>query len=240
MKSLLFAPDFQEHDIPGGFGLQNERMLKVALNGEIMARQGAAVAWQGGVEFAFQGAGAKKLIKKMVTGEDLQLMKVTGRGDVFFADYAAEVHVLYLENDSITVNGANVLAFGADLEWDIKRVKGLGGMAGQGFFNIVISGTGPVALTSIGTPVVLDPAQQATYCDPAAAIAWSTSLAPSIAKTDSIMKSMIGRGSGELFSMSFPTGQGGFVIVQPSEGYPWSLAATSQNQTGGGIGSLFN
>jgi len=238
MKSQLFAPDFQEHQVPGGFGLQNERLLKVALSGDIMARQGAAVAWQGDVNFAYQGAGAKKLIKKMVTGEDLQLMKVSGNGDVFLADYAAEVHVMYLENDSVTVNGQNVLAFDSTLEWDIKRVKGLGGMAGQGFFNIVIQGTGALALTTIGTPVILDPSTQPTFCDPAAAVAWSTSLAPELKKTDGMLKSMIGRGSGELFSMGFQ-GQG-FVVVQPSEGYPWSMAASTQNSTGGGIGSLFS
>ncbi|MCW2927826.1 MAG: hypothetical protein JWM86_1794 [Thermoleophilia bacterium] len=237
MKSQLFAPDFQEHQVPGGFGLQNERLLKVTLSGEIMARQGAAVAWQGNVEFAYQGAGAKKLIKKMVTGEDLQLMKVSGQGDVFLADYAAEVHIIHLENDSITVNGQNILAFDAGISWDIRRVKGVSGMAAQGFFNVVLTGTGAVALTTIGTPVILDPATQPTFCDPAAAVAWSTSLQPTVTKTDSIMKSLIGRGSGELFSMGF-TGQG-FVVVQPSEGYPWSTAATTQNSTGGGIGSLF-
>jgi len=238
MKSQLFAPDFQEHNVPGGFGLQNERLLKVTLDGDIMARQGAAVAWQGNVEFAFQGAGAKKLIKKMVTGEDLQLMKVQGTGDVFLADYAAEVHIIYLENDSITLNGQNILAFDSALEWDIKRVKGLSGMLAQGLTNVVLTGTGAVAITTIGTPVVLDPSTQPTFCDPAAAVAWSTSLAPEVRKTDSMMKSMIGRGSGELFSMGF-TGQG-FVVVQPSEGYPWSVAATSQNSSGSGIGSLFN
>lgn len=238
MKSQLFAPDFQEHQVQGGFGLQNERLLKVALNGEVMARQGAAVAWQGNIEFAYQGAGAKKLIKKMVTGEDLQLMKVSGQGDVFLADYAAEVHIVYLENDSITVNGQNVLAFESALTWDIKRVKGVSGMAAQGFFNVEISGTGALALTTIGTPVILDPSTQPTYCDPAAAVAWTTSLQPTVTKTDSLMKSMIGRGSGELFSMGFQ-GQG-FVIVQPSEGYPWSMAATTQNSTGNSIGSLFN
>jgi uncharacterized protein (AIM24 family) len=238
MKSQLFAPDFQEHQVPGGFGLQNERLLKVALNGEIMARQGAAVAWQGNVEFSFQGAGAKRLVKKLVTGEDLQLMKVTGSGDVFLADYAAEVHVIYLENDSITLNGDNVLAFESTLEWDIKRNKGIAGMAAQGLTNVVISGTGAVAITTYGTPVILDPSSQPTFCDPAAAVAWSTSLTTQVKKTDSMMKSMIGRGSGELFSMGF-SGQG-FVVVQPSEGAPWALAATSQQSTGAAIGSLFN
>jgi uncharacterized protein (AIM24 family) len=238
MKSLLFTPGYQEQQMPGGFGLQNERLLKVALNGEIMARQGAAVAWQGQVDFAYEGAGAKRLIKKMVTGEDLQLMKVSGSGDVFLADYAAEVHVIYLENESITVNGSNVLAFDTSLTWDIKRVKGLSGMLAQGLTNVVIEGTGAVALTTIGTPVLLDPATQPTFCDPAAAVAWSTSLAPQVKKTDSMMKSMIGRGSGELFSMGF-SGPG-FVLVQPSEGVPWGVAATAQNSSGAGIGSLFN
>jgi uncharacterized protein (AIM24 family) len=238
MKSQLFAPDFQEQTVPGGFGLQNERMLKVALNGEIMARQGAAVAWQGNVEFAYQGAGAKRLIKKLVSGEDLQLMKVSGSGDVFLADYAAEVHVIYLENDSITLNGENVLAFDASLQWDIKFNKGLSGMGAQGLVNVVISGTGAVAITTYGTPVILDPSSQPTFCDPAAAVAWSTSLTTQVKKTDSMMKSFIGRGSGELFSMGF-SGQG-FVVVQPSEGAPWGLAATSQQSSGSGIGSLLN
>jgi uncharacterized protein (AIM24 family) len=238
MKSQLFAPNFHEQQVLGGFGLQNERMLKIALSGEVMARQGAAVAWQGDVNFAFQGAGAKRMMKKMLTGEDLQLMKVTGTGDVFLADYASEVHVLYLESESITLNGANVLAFDSTLAWDIKRNKGISGMSAQGLVNVVLQGTGAVAITTIGTPVVLDPSTQYTYCDPAAAVAWTTSLEPQIRKTDSMMKSMIGRGSGELFSMAF-SGPG-FVIIQPSEGPPWGLAATAQNQTGGSIGSLFN
>lgn len=238
MKSQLFSDVFQEAPSIGGFTLQNERMLKVALQGELMARQGAAVAWQGDVKFAYQGAGAKRLLKKLVTGEDLQLMKVTGQGDVFLADYAAEIHILQLENDSITVNGANVLAFDSSLTWDLKRNKGAGGIVAQGLFNIVIQGTGTVALTTIGTPVILDPASQRTFCDPAAAVAWTTSLQPQLRKTDGIMKSLIGRGSGELFSMEFPAAPG-FVIVQPSEGLPWGAAASAQNSTGGAIGSLF-
>jgi uncharacterized protein (AIM24 family) len=238
MKSQLFASGFQEHEVEGGFGLQNERMLKVALSGDVFARQGAAVAWQGDVNFAFEGAGAKKFLKKMVTGEDMQLMKVSGSGDVFFANYASEVHILHLENETISVNGENILAFGANLEWDIKFNKGMGGIGAQGLFNVTITGTGPVAITSIGTPVILDPSQQQTLCDPAAAIAWSGNLALSAVKTDSFMKTMFGRGSGEAVSLGFSGN--GFVIVQPSEGYPWSMAANATTNTGGAIGSLFN
>ena len=238
MKSSLFAPENQEHSVPGGFGLQNPRLLKIALNGEFLARQGSAVAWQGDVNFKFEGAGAKKLIKKLVSGEDLQLMKVSGSGDVFLANYAAEVHIIELENDAITLNGENVLAFDSSLNWDIKFNKSIGAMGSQGLVNVVLEGTGQVAITSIGTPVHLDTSQQQTFCDPAAAIAWSNNLVPQVVKTDKLLKSMIGRGSGEAISLGF-SGPG-WVIVQPSEGYPWALAAQTTSSSGGAIGSLFN
>ena len=56
-------------------------------------------------------------------------MNVTGQGEVFVADRAQDIHVLHLENDSLTVNGPNVLAFSSSIEWDIKKVSG--GMAGM-------------------------------------------------------------------------------------------------------------
>jgi uncharacterized protein (AIM24 family) len=47
------------------------------------------VAYQGQVDFAYQGAGGMgKLFKKAFTGEGMALMKVSGQGDVFFADDA--------------------------------------------------------------------------------------------------------------------------------------------------------
>jgi uncharacterized protein (AIM24 family) len=215
MKSTLFGQEFAETQTDSPFVLQNERMLKVKLTGgEIRARQGSMVAYQGDANFAYEGAGAKKLLKKMFTGEDLQLMTVSGTGEVFFAHNASEIHLVYLENDALTVNGSNVLAFETGLEWDIVRVKGVGMFAG-GLFNVQLKGTGWVALTSHGTPVLLDAGEARTFADIGAAIAWSSSLQTSIHKSDSIMKSMIGRGSGELAQMEF-TGTG-FAIVQPAE-----------------------
>jgi uncharacterized protein (AIM24 family) len=238
MKSTLFAPENQEKTVQGSFGLQNSRLLKIALNGDFLARQGAAVAWQGNVNFAFEGAGAKKMLKKMLTGEDLQLMRVSGQGDVFLANYAAEVHIIQLENDAITLNGENVLAFDSSLNWDIKFNKSFSAMGSQGMTNVVLQGTGSVAITSIGTPVQLETGSQPTFCDPAAAIAWSNNLAPKAVKTDSLLKSFIGRGSGEAISLGFEGP--GWVIVQPSEGYPWAMTAQADSKSGGGLGSLLN
>ncbi len=201
------------------FALQNERMLKVALNGEVLARQGAMVAYQGHMDFDYQGGGLGRLLKKAVTGEGLPLIRVSGQGDLFLADQAAEVHLIRLENDSITVNGENVLAFEKSLEWDINRVRGVG-LAAGGLFNVVISGTGWLAITAFGTPVTLR-VDGPTYADVASAIAWSTSLRTSIHSSFKA-GAFIGRASGELFQLAFE-GQGQ-VIVQASEGRPLPVA----------------
>ena len=99
MRSDLFGTNL-ESATTDRFTLQNPRMLRVALDGEVMARQGAMVAYQGEVDFAYQGSGGMgKFFKKAFTGEGMPLMKVTGRGDVFFADDAMEIHLVNLEND---------------------------------------------------------------------------------------------------------------------------------------------
>jgi uncharacterized protein (AIM24 family) len=213
MRSDLFGANL-ESATADRFTLQNPRMLRVALDGEVMARQGAMVAYQGQVDFAYQGSGGMgKFLKKAFTGEGVPLMKVTGRGDVFFADDAMEIHLVNLEGDSLTVNGTNVLAFDSSLTWDIKRVEGASMMSG-GIFNTTFTGTGTVAITSHGEPVVLN-VDAPTFADIQSAIAWSASLSTSVRRTAGA-GALIGRGSGEAFQLAF-SGQG-FVVVQASEG----------------------
>ncbi len=60
-----------------------------------------------------------------------------------------------LEGDGLSVNGRNLLAFDAALSWDIKRTRGAGMLSG-GMFNTIVHGTGQVALTSHGDPMLLD------------------------------------------------------------------------------------
>lgn len=197
-----------------GAVLQNKRLLRVRITEPFMAKQGAMVAYQGNVNFAYQGGGAAKFLKKAFTGEGLSLMRVEGQGDVFLADAADEVHILQLQNSGLSVNGKNVLAFSAGLDWNVERVKG-GSIAAGGLFNTTLRGTGWVAITTDGDPVVLNPAEAPTFADAQALVAWSTHLQTSIRSTFTA-GSLIGRGSGEAFQVAFQ-GQG-FVIVQPSEG----------------------
>ena len=45
-----------------------------------------------------------------------------GTGEVFLADMAQDVHILRLENDFITANGANVLAFEDGIDWEFWTI----------------------------------------------------------------------------------------------------------------------
>jgi uncharacterized protein (AIM24 family) len=234
MHSDLFAQSNLE--VEGQrFALQNSQLLRVALGPDVLSVKGAMVAYQGSVRFDHEKAGSVgKLLKKMVTSEDMPLMRVSGQGEVFFANEAGYVYLVDLAGDGISVNGRNLLAFDASLEWDINRVKGAGMMAG-GLFNTTVSGTGTVALCTVGHPVVLDCSQQPTYVDVQACVAWSSHLVPDVVSSMN-MRSMLRGGSGEAFQYAFHGP--GFVVVQPSE---WQPTTTSNGGSGGGgLGSLLN
>jgi len=226
--------EFQETQAQEAFALQNSKLLKVSLNQiTIQAKAGSMVAYQGDVSFEHAGTGGmSRLIKKAVSGEGTKLMKMTGSGEVFLADQAQEIHLIKLENDAVTCNGANVLAFDAGIDWDITRVEGASAFMGAGLFNMALEGSGWVAIISDGPPVLLNTGEAATFADPQAAITWSSGLSTGI-KTDVKLKNFIGRGSGESIQMSF---QGtGWVLVQPSEG---RVGATPQSGGSGGGGGL--
>ena len=112
-------------------------------------------------------------------------MRCTGAGDMFLADLASDIHLIDLEggHDGLTINGKNVLAFEPTLSYDIRRVQGAGMLSNAGLFNCVFSGQGRIAITTKGTPVVLQ-VDQPTYADPQAAVCWSASLQTGFHRAD--------------------------------------------------------
>lgn len=214
MRSSFFG-NMEQGQLPQHFVLQNSKMLRVHLNGEALARQGSMVAFQGQMEFDYEGSGGiGKFIKKAVTGEGAPLMRVKGQGLLFLANDADDIHLFYLENEALTVNGRNILAFDPQLTWDINRVQGAGIAAG-GLFNTTLQGTGWVAVTAHGTPVMLDAGRAPTFADGQSAVCWSAGLNVGVNRTFKA-GALIGRGSGEAMQLAFQ-GQG-FVLVQASEG----------------------
>jgi uncharacterized protein (AIM24 family) len=230
--------EFTEVQSQDAFALQNSKLLKVRLDEvTIQAKLGSMVAYQGDVSFEHAGSGGLgRMLKKAVTGEGAQLMKVKGTGEVFLADRAQDIHLLRLDNDSITVNGRNLLAFDAGIDWDIKRVEGASSMMGGGLFNTSLHGSGWVAILSDGPPVLLDVGAAPTFADAEAAITWSSGVSTGI-RTDFKMKNLIGRSSGETFQIAF-SGQG-WVLVQPSEGRVEG-PERGGGSSGGGLGGLLS
>src|SRR5215217_883299 len=231
--------NFREVESQNAFHLQNSKLLKVELDQvTVQAKLGSMVAYQGDVTFEHAGSGGLgRMLKKAMTGEGTQLMKVSGTGEVFLAEQAQDIHLLYLEDDFITVNGPNLLAFDSGIDWDIKRVQGASSMMGAGLYNMALRGTGWVAILSDGPPVLLNVAAAPTYADAQAAITWSSGVTTGI-KTDVNLKTLIGRGSGETVQMSF-AGQG-WVLVQPSEGRIQGALTQNSSGGGGGLGNLLN
>jgi uncharacterized protein (AIM24 family) len=239
MRSELFSADnLEKESAQPGLRLQNSKMLKVELNGEVMARRGAMVGYQGQVQFQALGAGGVgKWLKSKVTGEGVPIMKMTGRGDVFLANEAQDIYLIDLEgNDALSINGANVLAFESTLQYDIKMVQGMGMLSSAGLFNCVFTGQGRIAITTHGTPVVVQ-VDQPTYADPQAAVCWSASLQTGFHRAEQLgLGMLVGRTTGEAFTMSF-AGQG-FVVIQPSEMPPGGIRGghgSGQQAGGGGV-----
>ena len=229
MDSPLFDQRNLEVQTAQRFVLQNPQLLRVHLGDDVLAVKGAMVAYQGQVRFEHERAGGVgKLLKKVVTGEDVALMRVSGEGDVFFASDAGFVFLIDLAGDGLSLNAHNLLAFDSSVSWDITRVHGAGVLS-AGLFTTTLQGTGTVAIHTVGQPVVLDCSQQPTHVDVQACVGWSASLTPQVVSSVNV-RSMVRGGSGEAFQYAF-SGPG-FVIVQPTE---WAPPPTR-----GGSGGGFN
>lgn len=231
--------DFRENTSQDPFSLQNKKMLKIQMGyGPVWARTGSMVAYQGDVRFENKGSGGLgKMFKAAVTGEGVDMMQCTGQGELFVADLASEIQVMYLENDAISVNGANVLAFSSSIEWDIHRIQARGAAMTGGLYNVSLRGTGYVAVTTKGEPVALDVATAPTFGDAQAVVLWTAGVTMDVRIDTGGIKSLVRGGTGETFQMAF--GGQGYVLIQPSESVIQGGAQqASGSSSGGGLGGL--
>jgi uncharacterized protein (AIM24 family) len=202
----------------GVFELESERLLEANVNGRLWIKMGAMVAYRGALRFTREGLlehGLGKMLKRAVTGEGTRLTKAEGNGQLYLADQGKKVSILELGDETIFVNGNDVLAFEDGVAWDIRMIRRVAGMLAGGLFNVKLSGPGLVAITTHYDPLTLKVTPTLPVStDPNATVAWSGTLEPEF-KTDISFKTFLGRGSGESIQMHFRGD--GFVVVQPME-----------------------
>ncbi len=227
--------DFREKESQDPFSLQNKKLLRIDMRyGSVQAKTGSMVAYQGDVRFQNRGSGGMgKFLKAAVTGEGVRMMECSGSGELFVADEAAEVQVMYLENDMLSVNGQNVLAFSSSIQWDIHRIQARGAAMTGGLYNVSLRGTGYVAVTTKGDPVALDVASSPTFADAQAVVLWTSGVTMDVRVDTGGIGSMLRGGTGELLQMAF--GGQGYVLVQPSENVVNGGHQSGGQQKGGGM-----
>ncbi|MEU7279707.1 TerD family protein [Streptomyces sp. NPDC045431] len=197
---------------------QNQQLMRVdlAMGGmPVLARQGSMVMYQGKVEFGYKGAGFSGRIVGNATGQEMQLMRCTGRGQVFLAENGAHLHPIELQGDGICVSAENVLAFDESLQYEVRRIEGHG-IPGGALFTMQFTGTGTVVVKTHGVPVVL-PVTPTTFADCNAVVAWSSASQVILSSQVRLRRNAYPGHSGETVNLQFRGAPGNFIIVQPYE-----------------------
>ncbi|MFC9792231.1 TerD family protein [Streptomyces sp. NPDC127584] len=197
---------------------QNQQLMRVdlAMGGTpVLARQGSMVMYQGKVDFSHKGAGFTGRIVGNATGQEMQLMRCTGRGQVFLAEEGAHLHPIELQGDGICVSAENVLAFDETLQYEVRRIEGHG-IPGGALFTMQFQGTGTVVVKTHGVPVVL-PVTPTTFADCQAVVAWSSASQVILSSQVRLRRNAYPGHSGETVNLQFRGAPGNFIVVQPYE-----------------------
>ncbi|MEU1848354.1 TerD family protein [Streptomyces sp. NPDC019990] len=197
---------------------QNKKLVRVDLGigGQpVLARQGSMVLYQGKVDFSYKGAGFAGRIVGNATGQEMQLMRCTGQGQVFLAENSAMLHPIELQGDAVCVSAENVLAFDESLTYEVRRVEGHG-IPGGALFTMQFQGTGTLVVKTHGTPVVL-PVTPTTFADCNAVVAWSAAAQVVVSSQVRMRRNAYPGDTGESVNLQFRGAPGNFIVVQPYE-----------------------
>ncbi|MEU6384730.1 TerD family protein [Streptomyces bauhiniae] len=197
---------------------QNHKLIRVDLGAggqPVLARQGSMVLYQGKVDFNYKGAGITGRLVGNATGQEMQLMRCTGQGQVFLADNSTHLHPVELQGDAICVSAENVLAFDESLQYEVRRIEGHG-IPGGALFTMQFQGTGTLVVKTHGTPVVL-PVTPTTFADCHAVVAWSAASQVIVSSQVRMRRNAYAGDTGESVNLQFRGAPGNFIVVQPYE-----------------------
>ncbi|GAA2435949.1 TerD family protein [Streptomyces glaucus] len=197
---------------------QNNRLVRVDLgigDQPVLARQGSMVLYQGKVDFGYKGAGFAGRVVGNATGQEMQLMRCSGKGQVFLAENSAMLHPVELQGDAVCVSAENVLAFDESLAYEVRRIEGHG-IPGGALFTMQFQGTGTIVVKTHGTPVVL-PVTPTTFADCNAVVAWSAAAQVVVSSQVRMRRGAHPGDTGESVNLQFRGAPGNFIVVQPYE-----------------------
>ncbi|MFE1254510.1 TerD family protein [Streptomyces fungicidicus] len=197
---------------------QNKKLVRadLGIGGQpVLARQGSMVLYQGKVDFSYKGAGFSGRIVGNATGQEMQLMRCTGQGQVFFAEDSTMLHPIELQGDAVCVSAENVLAFDEGLQYEVRRIEGHG-IPGGALFTMQFQGTGTIVVKTHGTPVVL-PVTPTTFADCNAVVAWSAASQVVVSSQVRMRRNSYPGDTGESVNLQFRGAPGNFIVVQPYE-----------------------
>ncbi|GAA1139172.1 stress response protein SCP2/uncharacterized protein (AIM24 family) [Kitasatospora gansuensis] len=202
-----------------GWVQQNDNLVRATLTKgqDVLALQGSMVAYQGKADFAYEASGMLRKLVGNLTGQPLKLMRVSGEGQVFLADEACDLHLVKLEGDSFCVGSDRLLAFDANLEYEVRRIEGEG-LPNGGYFTLQLSGHGTLVVKTNGIPVLLPvtPVPE-TFVDIQALVAWSKGAQVITTAPVRIRRSSYAGHTAQSHSLQFRGAPGNFVVVQPFE-----------------------
>jgi len=201
------------------FRNNSDRLLEVTLQDEkVLAIAGAMVAYTGSIKFEksiLGGEGIFGALKRKVTNEGMQIMQTSGTGTVFFAQNAAEITVMAMAGEKMTIESSSLLAYDTSLKTGTSFAGLRGATSGQGLFSTTIEGSGNIALISKGNLIMLEVTPSTPLrVDPDAFIGFKGDIRQEFV-FDVNWRTMVGQSSGESYQHKF-TGQG-VVFIQPAE-----------------------
>lgn len=206
------------------FTLQNPHILRVRLDRqsgpEVLARKGAMVAFTGAVEFEGYMPTPGEMRASAYGAEFMSLMRCMGTGVVYLANQAQNIHLVSLNNDGMVVDNDSVLALDPSLTWAPVALDSEHRISGPGANGLAISGSGMIALTTPGAPLLMKVgARNEVFVDADAVVAWSAGLTTRLEAQTHSSRVWRRRGqTGEGWTLSF-IGEG-WVLVQPVEVNP--------------------
>lgn len=109
------------------FEVESTYFLQVNLaSSHVWIKVGAMVAYVGEIGFEREGAfdrGVGDFLKKTFTGEGARLTKAAGTGALYLADRGKRITLLTIENESLVVNGEDLLSVQDGVQCDVTMMR---------------------------------------------------------------------------------------------------------------------